>query len=88
MGTLNEIQKRRKEDIKSHFRKILKKAKTSEQIIGFYEDVISMIKLILNAHEGVYNYEGFNFWEKDIVLLDLIVEEHNQRRSMLWALKD
>jgi len=89
MGILNEladiskIQKMRKEDIKSHFGKILRKAKTSEQINGFYEDVISMIKLILNAREGVYNYEGFNFWEDDILLLDLILEEHNLKRNIL-----
>jgi len=88
---LTEIQKMRKEDIKFHFENILKKAKTSEQIIGFYDRVGYMILGMLKHKEVLYeyyDYEGFKLYKEDIPLLEFIFEEHNKKRRILNALEN
>ena len=83
MEILNEIQKMRKEDIKSHFETILKKAKTSEQINEFYDRIVDYLIMTILKEKSEYNYEGFNFWEDDIPLIYLILKEHNLKRKIL-----
>ncbi len=87
--TLNEIQKMRKDEIKSHFDKILKKAKTFEQINGFYDRVVYMILGMLNKNVlyEYYDYEGLKLYKDDILLINLILEEHNLKKSILEGLK-
>ena len=87
MECLNEIQKMRKENIKSHFEKILITVKSYRQINGFYDRVVWMIVNLLENVEGVYNYEGFNFWVDDILLINLLREEHNLKKKMLDELE-
>lgn len=87
---LTKIQKMRKDNIKSHFENILKKAKTFEQINSFYYRVGNMILGMLKYKEVLYeyyDYEGFKLYKDDILLLELIFEEHNKKRKILEALE-
>lgn len=87
---LTEIQKMRKDEIKSHFENVLKKAKTFEQINSFYYRVGNMILGMLKYKEVLYeyyDYEGLKLYKDDIPLLELIFEEHNKKRKILEALE-
>ena len=83
MEILNEIQKMRKVGIKSHFEKILRKAKSSKQINGFYSCVINGLIITILEAKGEYNYSGFTFYKDDILLLNLILKEHNLKNRIL-----
>ena len=86
---LNKKEKLRKQEIENHFENILKKAKTYEQINGFYRRIVlGLIPLMLiNFYWKDYNYEGFTFNLTDLHLISLIFQKHHDKVKIVNSLK-
>ena len=81
-----ELQSR-KEEIELHFKKILKGAKTFEQIREFYRRIIGYLITEIISATGYYRYEGFNFYWDDMPIIGQINDEFNLKLKILNGLE-
>jgi hypothetical protein len=73
----------RKKEIELHFKKILKGAKTFEQIREYYQTMIGYLIPNIISHTGHYNYVGFDFYMGDMPIIGQINEEFNVKLKIL-----